>query len=78
MNAREHRIPMILWLVISCLSLGFILFFFVTSPASAAYIFGPTPTATQENLWAYADIPKPTRTALPTITSVPPVAVTET
>ncbi len=78
MNAREHRIPMILWLVISCLSLGFILFFFVTSPASAAYIFGPTPTATQENLWAYADIPKPTRTALPTITAVPPVAVTET
>jgi lipoprotein-anchoring transpeptidase ErfK/SrfK len=78
MNARENRIPMILWLVISCLSLGFILFFFVTSPASAAYIFGPTPTATQENLWAYADIPKPTRTALPTITSVPAVAVTET
>jgi len=78
MNAREHRIPMILWLVISGLSLGFILFFFVTSPASAAYIFGPTPTATQENLWAYADIPKPTRTALPTITAVPPAAVTET
>ena len=78
MNAREHRVPMILWLVISCLSLGFILFFFVTSPASAAYIFGPTPTATQENLWAYADIPKPTRTALPTITAVPPSAVTET
>ena len=78
MNAREHRVPMILWLVISCLSLGFILFFFVTSPASAAYIFGPTPTATQENLWAYADIPKPTRTALPTITAVPPVTATET
>ena len=78
MNAREHRVPMILWLVISCLSLGFILFFFVTSPASAAYIFGPTPTATQENLWAYADIPKPTRTALPTITAGPPSAVTET
>ena len=78
MNARENRVPMILWLVISCLSLGFILFFFVTSPASAAYIFGPTPTATQENLWAYADIPKPTRTALPTITAVPPSAVTET
>jgi lipoprotein-anchoring transpeptidase ErfK/SrfK len=69
---------MILWLVISCLSLGFILFFFVTSPASAAYIFGPTPTATQENLWAYADIPKPTRTALSTITAIPPSAVTET
>ena len=74
MNAREHRIPFILWLLISFLSLGFILFFFVTSPASAAYIFGPTPTATQENLWAYADVPKPTRTVpapLPTMTTAP-------
>ena len=74
MNSREHRIPFILWLLISFLSLGFILFFFVTSPASAAYIFGPTPTATQENLWAYADVPKPTRTVLaplPTMTTAP-------
>lgn len=74
MNARENRVPIILWLIISFLSIGFILFFFVTSPASASYIFGPTPTATQENLWAYADVPKPTRpvaTALPTMTLAP-------
>ena len=72
MNAQEHRIPIILWLIISFLSVGFILFFFATSPASA-YIFGPTPTATQENLWAYADVPKPTHTAaaLPTMTLPP-------
>jgi len=74
MNARENRIPIVLWLMISFLSLGFILFFFVTSPVGASYIFGPTPTATQENLWAYADVPKPTRpvaTALPTMTTAP-------
>lgn len=52
--------------------LGIILFFFAISPASA-HIFGPTPTATQENLWAYSDVPKPTTTqaALPTMTTVP-------
>jgi lipoprotein-anchoring transpeptidase ErfK/SrfK len=74
MNAREHRLAIFLWLLISFLSIGFVLFFFVTSPVSASYIFGPTPTATQENLWAYADVPKPTRevpTALPTMTPAP-------
>src|SRR5215211_2422008 len=75
MNARETRIPIILWLIISFLSIGFIVFFFLTSPASASIlpIFGPTLTATQENLWAYADVPKPSaiQTALPTMTMVP-------
>jgi lipoprotein-anchoring transpeptidase ErfK/SrfK len=75
MKARETRIPILLWLIISVLSIGFIVFFFVTSPASASIlpIFGPTLTATQENLWAYADVPKPTATqpALPTMTTVP-------
>ena len=84
MNARENRIPIILWLIITFLSIGFILFFFVTSPVSASFIFGPTPTATQENLWAYADIPKPAPTAtalptaIPTDTPLPPVTATET
>ena len=84
MSARENRVPIVLWLIISFLSLGFILFFFVTSPVSASYIFGPTPTATQENLWAYADVPKPTHTATdppvvpPTDTPLPPVTITET
>jgi len=73
-----------LWLILLFISIGFILFFFAASPASASIvdIFGPTPTATQENLWAYADIPKPTapQTAapmvLPTDTSIPPVTET--
>lgn len=87
MNARENRLPILLWLLISVLSVGFILFFFVTSPASASFapLFA-TLTPTQENLWAYADVPKPTATqfALPTMTAapvdtlIPPVAVTET
>jgi lipoprotein-anchoring transpeptidase ErfK/SrfK len=36
--------------------------------------FGPTPIATQENLWAYGNIPKPayTATPLPTVSPVPP------
>lgn len=73
MSDRQNRIPILLWLIISFLSIGFILFFFVTSPASASIlsIFGPTPAPTQENLWAYADIPKPTRTPPAAPTSVP-------
>lgn len=73
MSDRQNRTPIFLWLLISLLSLGFILFFFVTSPASASIlpIFGPTPIPTQENLWAYADVPKPTHTAIPAPTMVP-------
>ena len=66
------RVLPILLLILLLFSVGIILFFFATSPASA-YIFGPTPTATQENLWAYMYIPKPaaTQAALPTMTPVP-------
>ena len=76
-NGRIRVLPILL-LLLFLFGLGIVLFFFATSPASA-YIFGPTPTATQENLWAYADVPKPipTQTALPTIvpvdTAIPPV-----
>ena len=76
------RLLPILLFILFFITLGILLFFFATSPASA-YIFGPTPTATQENLWAYADVPKPTPTpaVLPTMTPVPAVtavpAVTE-
>ena len=83
MSPRRPRILPILLLTPILLSLGLVLFFFVTSPASASYIFGPTLIPTQENLWAYADVPKPTVTqqSLPTVlpvdTPIPPVAVTE-
>ena len=86
MSARSaaggFRIRILPWMFLSLISLGLIVFFFVTSPANASIssIFGPTPTATQENLWAYADVPKPTRfasattapTVLPADTPIPP------
>lgn len=57
-----------LWLILLLFSIGLIIFFFTSSPASASIIgvFG-SPTATQENLWAYADLPKPTYTPTPVI-----------
>jgi lipoprotein-anchoring transpeptidase ErfK/SrfK len=75
-NGRIRILPSLL-LFLFCIGIGLSLFFFAASPASA-YIFGPSPTATQENLWAYSDIPKPTPTAapliLPTDTVLPPAA----
>jgi lipoprotein-anchoring transpeptidase ErfK/SrfK len=82
MNARRPRLLPFLLLTPFLLSIGLILFFFATSPASASInIFAPTPTPTQENLWAFADLPKPTYTAVPTTipleTPVPPTATVE-
>jgi lipoprotein-anchoring transpeptidase ErfK/SrfK len=79
MSPRRPRILPILLLTPLLLSIGLVLFFFVTSPASASYIFGPTLIPTQENLWAYAEVPKPTislPTVLPVDTPIP--TVTET
>lgn len=77
-----------LWLILLCISGGLVIFFIGTSPASASInVLFASPTATQENLWAYADLPKPTatQTAVPVIptvlpieTSIPPVPATET
>ncbi len=55
-----------LLLILVFLGIGGGLFFYAASPAGAA-IFA-TPTATQENLWAYANVPKLAYTA----TSIPP------
>lgn len=81
-NRRIH-VPLILWLIPLCISLGLSIFFFAASPASASItIFGPSPTATQENLWAYADVPKPLpmQTVLPTMppAEIPVPVATET
>ncbi len=69
-----------LWLLPLLIGLGFAFFFFATPSASAAIFVNPTPT--QENLWAYVDLPKPTYTAtslpLPTDTPLPTPIVTET
>jgi len=76
----RKRISLILLPILLCISVGLILFFFAPSPANASInIFGPTPTATRENLWAYSDLPKPTHlpTTAPTLppadTPLPPV-----
>jgi lipoprotein-anchoring transpeptidase ErfK/SrfK len=77
MNAlfSSGRIPRLL-LILLFLGIGLILFFFTSSPANASIvqIFGPTPIATQEDLWAYADVPKPTaaQTATPMVISTEP------
>lgn len=86
---RRTRIFAGLWLLLLCSSVGLIAFFVGTSPASASInLLFASPTATQENLWAYADLPKPTATqtavpviptTLPTETSIPSAPpVTET
>ena len=74
----------VLWLILLFISIGFVIFFLTPSSANASIInvFGPSPAPTQENLWAYADLPKPTHTSVPAIvpteqvqaTQVPPVA----
>jgi lipoprotein-anchoring transpeptidase ErfK/SrfK len=65
------------WLILLFISIGLIVFFATTSPANASFLFGPSPIPTQENLWAYADLPKATYTAAPTILPTKPPA-TET
>jgi lipoprotein-anchoring transpeptidase ErfK/SrfK len=68
------RFAVILWLILLFISIGLIIFFFATSPASASilHVFGPTPMPTQENLWAFADLPKSTHTPVPvTPTMIP-------
>ncbi len=72
------RILSSLLLFLFCIGVGLSLFFFAASPVSA-YIFGPSPTATQENLWAYSDIPKPTATVAPlqVESPVPPIQPTD-
>lgn len=75
---RRVRILASLWLMLLCTSIGLVIFFIGTSPANASInrlLASPTPT--QENLWAYVDVPKPTSTAIPTSlpTEIPPTPV---
>ena len=73
------RIALSLWLIPLCMVLGFAYFFFSTPSASAAIFVNPT--ATQEDLWAYVDLAKPTYTPtpvpLPTETPLPTPVATE-
>jgi len=72
------RIFSCLWLVLLFIGTGLI-FFIASSPANASIIngLGAPPTATQENLWAYADVSKPAYTATTIVVPTNP-AVTET
>lgn len=65
------------WFVLFVVSLGFTLFFFITSSANASIVnmLGPSPVPTQENLWAFADLAKPTQTFVPTVIPTEPVQV---
>lgn len=81
MSARRIRVLPFLLLTPFFIGIGLVLFFFATSPASASIaLFGPSPSPTQENLWAFADLPKPTYTPLPTLspTQTPTAPPTET
>ncbi|HXD10623.1 MAG TPA: hypothetical protein VN653_11220, partial [Anaerolineales bacterium] len=61
-------------LLLICGGLGFALFFFSSSPARAALFATMTPT--QENLWAFVNLPKATYTPTPlsTPTGIPTLA----
>jgi lipoprotein-anchoring transpeptidase ErfK/SrfK len=82
-NGRIRILPVLLLFPV-LIGIGLILFFFAASPASASIpqVFGPTVTATQENLWGFADVPKPTHTPtpaptiLPVDTAIPPATAT--
>lgn len=68
------RLLAILWLILLFISIGLIIFFVAASPANASIlnVFGPTPIPTQEDLWAFADLPKPTYTPVPVIPTIVP------
>ncbi|MGZ9223070.1 MAG: L,D-transpeptidase [Anaerolineales bacterium] len=79
LHNRRVRIFAGLWSILLCISAGLFIFFIGTSPASASInILFASPTATQENLWAYADLPKPTATQTAVPTSLPTILPTET
>lgn len=73
----KPRLLLSLSLILAFGGVALAFFFFTASPASAFIFIATTPT--QENLWAYADVAKPTYTAtsilLPTdtLTQLPPV-----
>jgi hypothetical protein len=70
---RRTRLFVTLWVILLFSSVGLTIFFFATSPVSAyKSVFGPSPAPTQENLWAFADLPKPTQTPVPVIPTIIP------
>ena len=67
-------------LFILCLSIGggLVAFAVMTSPVSAAIFGTPTPATSQEIVWAYASVPKPTYTPISVPVSIPTAMPTVT
>jgi len=63
-NGRIRLLPLLI-LLLACAGIGLTVFVFTVSSAGAS-LFG-TPVPTHENMWAYADIEKPTYTIVPEI-----------
>ena len=84
---KKPRLILSLSLILVFVSIAFAFFFFTASPASAFIFTAATPT--QENLWAHAEVAKPTYTAtsiplptdtptqLPPVTEIPAALVME-
>jgi hypothetical protein len=71
----RNRLYLSLGLLLFCGALGVALFFFSSSPASAALFATLTPT--EENLWAFVNVVKPTYTPAPSFTPTPAFTPTE-
>lgn len=77
LSNRRTRLSLLLSL---CLSIGggLVAFAMMTSPVSAAIFSTATPDSSQEIVWAYANVPKPTYTPISIPVSVPTVMPTAT
>lgn len=73
-SSGRFRLTSCFLLVLLVAVTGFAFFSFFTSPASAAIFSSPTPT--QENMWAYVNLPKPTYTPTPIPPPTEPPTVT--
>jgi lipoprotein-anchoring transpeptidase ErfK/SrfK len=82
---QRARFFVILWGILLFISVGLTIFFFATPRANASifHALGASPAPRPENLWAFADVPKPTYTPVPVNPTVVPTdlvlpAATET
>ncbi|MEO5887594.1 MAG: L,D-transpeptidase [Anaerolineales bacterium] len=81
MNALpSNRRNRLLFILVLCLSIGggLVAFDVLTSPVSVAIFGTVTPVTSQEIVWAYANVPKPTYTPISIPVSVPTVMPTVT
>ena len=70
---QQYRLNMALLVGVGCLMVGFVVLFALTNPALASIVSNVS-APTQENLWAFADIAKPTVTPIDVRVFVPVLA----